>query len=89
MHFTYVFYWKDWIKIGTVYFYFSKIQQIKINLNSKIPIVVKIAPDINDDEIKKISEVLINNEVEAIIISNTSDETREKLKDIQKRSRLK
>ena len=46
--------------------------------------MVKIAPDINDKEIEKISEILINNEVEAIIISNTSDVTREKLKDIQK-----
>ena len=56
----------------------------KRNLNSKIPIVLKIAPDINDNEIQKISEVLLDNEVEAIIISNTSDATREKLKDIQK-----
>ena len=56
----------------------------KKNLNSKIPIVVKIAPDINDNDIKKISEVLMNNEVEAVIISNTSNATRENLKDIQK-----
>ena len=62
----------------------NKIKKEKIKLNSKIPIVVKIAPDIDDDEIKNISEVLINNEVEAIIISNTSDATREKLKDVQK-----
>ena len=54
------------------------------NLNSIIPIVVKISPDISDNEIEKISEVLINNEVEAMIISNTSDATREKLIDIQK-----
>ena len=62
----------------------KQITNEKKNLNSKIPIVVKIAPDINDDEIKKISEVLINNEVEAVIISNTSNATREKLSDIQK-----
>ena len=62
----------------------KKIKNEKINLNSKIPIVVKIAPDINDKEVEKISEVLINNEVEAIIISNTSNETRGELKDIQK-----
>ena len=29
-------------------------------------------------------EILLSNDIEAIIISNTSDETREKLKDIQK-----
>jgi len=62
----------------------KEINKEKIDLNSKIPIVVKIAPDINDDDIKKISEVLMNNEVEAVIISNTSNETRENLKDIQK-----
>ena len=62
----------------------KEIKKEKIKLNSKIPIVVKIAPDINDNEIEKISEVLMNNEVGAVIISNTSNETREKLFDIQK-----
>ena len=62
----------------------KEIKKEKKNLNSKIPIVVKVAPDINDDEIEKISEVLINNEVEAVIISNTSNATREKLTNIQK-----
>ncbi len=56
----------------------------KENLNSKIPIVVKIAPDINEHDIEKISNVLLSFEIEAIIISNTSDGTREKLKNIQK-----
>ena len=62
----------------------KEIKKEKKNLNSIIPIVVKISPDISDNEIEKISEVLINNEVEAMIISNTSDATREKLIDIQK-----
>ena len=62
----------------------NEINNEKKNLNSKIPIVVKIAPDINDSEIDKISEVLTSNEVEAVIISNTSNATREKLTDIQK-----
>ena len=62
----------------------KEINNEKKNLNSKIPIAVKIAPDIKDDEIEKISEVLVNNEIEAIIISNTSNVTREKLIDIQK-----
>ncbi len=65
----------------------KEVKKEKKNLSSKIPIVVKIAPDINDNEIEKISEVLTNNEVEAVIISNTSDVTREKLKDIQKNQR--
>ena len=55
----------------------------KKNLKSKIPIVVKVSPDINDQEIEKISEVLLNNNIEAIIVSNTSDSTRDDLKNIQ------
>ena len=55
----------------------------KKNLNSNIPIVVKVSPDINEKEINKISEVLLNNSVEAVIISNTSDSTRDKLYNIQ------
>ena len=56
----------------------------KKKLNSNIPIVVKISPDIKDQEIGKISDVLLSNSIEAVIISNTSDTTRDKLNDIQK-----
>jgi len=55
----------------------------KKNLKSKTPIVVKISPDVGDDEIQKISETLLMNNVEAIIISNTSDSTRGSLTNIQ------
>jgi dihydroorotate dehydrogenase len=59
------------------------ISREKKNLDSKTPIVVKISPNIRDQEIDKVSEVLLNNSVEAIIISNTSDSTRENLNNIQ------
>ncbi len=59
------------------------IAEEKKNLNSKIPIAVKVSPDINDHEMNKICEVLLNNNIEAIIISNTSDSTRENLRDSQ------
>jgi len=62
----------------------DSIDKEKKNLESKIPIVVKISPDINDQEIKKITEVLLSNNIEAIIISNTSDSSRDNLKNIQK-----
>ena len=55
----------------------------KKNLKSKVPIVVKVSPDVDDKEIHKVSEVLLNNHIEAIIISNTSDSTRDRLKNIQ------
>ena len=53
-------------------------------LNSLIPIVVKVSPDINDQDINKISDVLLDNNIEAVIISNTSDSTRDGLSNILK-----
>ena len=60
------------------------INKEKKNLNSNIPIVVKISPDISDNDVTMISEVLISNNIDGVIISNTSDATRDNLKDIQK-----
>ena len=51
--------------------------------SSKTPIAVKVSPDIDDKEIMKISEVLLDNKIEAAIISNTSDTTRENLQNTQ------
>ena len=59
------------------------IDKEKKALNTQVPIAVKVSPDINDQEINKISEVLLNNNIEVIIISNTSDSTRENLNNIQ------
>ena len=56
----------------------------KNDLKSKVPIVVKISPDINEDQINLISEILLENKINAIIISNTSDSSRDLLSDIQK-----
>ena len=53
-------------------------------LSSKIPIAVKVSPDIDDQEIKKITEVLLSNKIDAVIISNTSDSSRDGLNNIQK-----
>ena len=61
----------------------KELDKEKKNLNTKIPIVVKVSPDIDDKEIKQISEVLLNNNIEAVIVSNTSDSTRDNLKNIQ------
>ena len=59
------------------------INKEKKNLNSNTPILIKISPDINDQEIKSICEVLLNNNVGAVIVSNTSDSSRDDLKNIQ------
>ena len=53
-------------------------------LNSKVPIAVKVSPDIEDQEIYKICEVLLSNNIEVIIISNSSDSSRETLNNIQR-----
>ena len=62
----------------------EKINLKKKELKSKIPLVVKISPDIKDLQINEISDILLDKEIDAAIISNTSDSTREKLRDIQK-----
>ena len=46
--------------------------------------VVKLSPDISDQDISKISDVLLDNNIEAVIISNTSDATRDGLSNISK-----
>jgi len=63
------------------------IDKEKNNLSSKIPIAVKVSPDIDNKEINKISEVLLNNNIEVIIVSNTTDSTRDSLSDIQRHQR--
>ncbi len=60
------------------------IDKEKQNSGSKIPIVVKVSPDIDDQEIKKVAEVLLSNNIEGVIISNTSDSSRDSLSNIQK-----
>ena len=62
----------------------KNIEKEKQNLSSKIPIVVKVSPDINNVEIDQISQVLLNNNVQGVIVSNTSDSTRENLANVQK-----
>ena len=60
------------------------IENEKKELNSTVPLSVKVSPDIEDKEINNISDVLLNNNIEVVIISNTSDSTRDSLNNIQK-----
>ena len=62
----------------------NSIQEEKVKLKSKIPIVVKISPDISDEQIELVSNILLKHKVSAVIISNTTSENREKLNDILK-----
>jgi dihydroorotate dehydrogenase len=69
----------------------SKLQELlksisaeKNILKSSIPITVKISPDIDDSQIDLISDILLENEIKAIIVSNTSEASRDKLDNIQR-----
>ena len=62
----------------------KEIENEKKELNSTVPLAVKVSPDIKDKEINNISDVLLNNNIDVVIISNTSDTTRDSLNNIQK-----
>ena len=56
----------------------------KKNLKSTTPLALKISPDIDNKSIDNVSEALFKYNIDAIIISNTSDRNRETLKNINK-----
>ena len=56
----------------------------KQKLKSKVCIAVKISPDIENENIEKISESLIKYDISAVIISNTTDRNRDNLININK-----
>ncbi len=62
----------------------KSVSEKKKQLKTEIPIAVKISPDINENQIELISEILLQNEISAIIISNTSEASRETLQNIQR-----
>ena len=59
-------------------------QKEKESLKTDIPIAVKISPDIEDNSIEEIAELLIKHKITLAIISNTTDKNRENLKNINK-----
>ena len=60
------------------------IQEEKNKFRSPINIAVKVAPDIEINNLENIGNILLNYDVKFIIISNTSDGTRDRLKSINK-----
>ena len=57
----------------------SSIEKAMKELKSNTPIVVKISPDILNEQAAQISEILLNHNIKAIIVSNTTEGNREKL----------
>ncbi len=62
----------------------NKIFTEKKKLNSDIPIALKVSPDISNSIVKDISKISMKYKVDAIIVSNTTDQNRDNLKDHQK-----
>ena len=57
----------------------SAIDKEKEVLKTKIPTTIKISPDISGNQIDQIAEVLLNYNIPAIIISNTTENNRDSL----------
>jgi len=62
----------------------DKVFAEKKKLNSNTPIALKVSPDINFNQTKDISKILIKYKVDALIVSNTTDQNRDKLRNYQK-----
>jgi dihydroorotate dehydrogenase len=62
----------------------DSIEKEKTKLKSKVPLVVKISPDISEKQVNQISEIILKYNIGAIIISNTTENGRENLKNISK-----
>jgi dihydroorotate dehydrogenase len=62
----------------------SLIEKEKNKLKSNIPIVIKISPDILENQIDEISDTILKYNISAIIISNSTENSREKLINISK-----
>ena len=62
----------------------DKLKNEKKELNSNIPLAIKVSPDLNDDQINEVSNIILEQEIGIVIVSNTTDKNRENLKNINK-----
>ena len=62
----------------------ESIHNEKEKLKSNIPIAVKISPDINQKKVEEICRTILNYDIKAIIVSNTTDGNRDSLKNHKK-----
>ena len=70
---------RDFHKTSELNNLIKSIIEEKNNSNSSTPIAVKISPDLSSNQVEKISQILIDNKIETIIISNSTDRNREGL----------
>ena len=57
----------------------NSLNKVKKENNTKIPLLLKISPDIKDQDIFDISNTAKNNDISAIILTNTTNENRDGL----------
>ena len=62
----------------------NKLNELKKNKKIKCPIVLKLSPDIEDEEISNINELVLKFKIDGIILANTTNQNRENLSDIKK-----
>ena len=55
----------------------ENIQKCRDEKNTSVPILVKVSPDINDQEIRELSEIFIKKKVDGIILTNTTINNKE------------
>ena len=55
------------------------LNKIKMNMNTNIPLLLKVSPDIQHSHISEIVDVSIKNKISAIILTNTTNGNRENL----------
>ena len=70
---------RDFHKTSELNNLIESILEEKNKTNSSTPIAVKISPDLSSNQVEKISQILIDNKIETIIISNSTDRNREGL----------
>ena len=62
----------------------QSINEEKKKNKTKIPIAVKISPDLNNKQLEDVAEILISKNVDVVIISNSTDRNRENLSNINR-----
>jgi len=62
----------------------SKLNKLKKNKKIQCPIALKISPDINEQEISNINELILKFKIDGIILTNSTNQHREYLTDVKK-----
>jgi len=62
----------------------TQINNVKKKQNITTPIVLKLSPDINNQEISNVNELILKFRIDGVILANTTNQNRNNLKDVNK-----